>query len=69
MRRATVIAPLLALGACLPLTFSHEAVIDFDRYRSVAVHVEYRAGCELAAGGAGGGARERAGARATCRAS
>jgi len=54
MRRATVIAPLLALGACLPLTFSHEAVIDFDRYRSVAVHVEYRAGCELAAGSAGG---------------
>jgi len=50
MRVLGLLAPLLLAGACLPLTFSHEAVLDFERYRSVAVHVEYRTGCELAAG-------------------
>lgn len=32
--------PLLLLTGCLPMTFAHEGVIDFERYRSVEVTVD-----------------------------
>lgn len=50
MRRTTLAAAAALLAGCLPLTFSHEAVIDFATYRSVGVEVEYETGCEIAAG-------------------
>lgn len=50
LKRSLWALPLLSLAHCAPLTFSNEAAIDFDTYRSVRVEVsapgDYAGYCE-----------------------